>query len=90
MQEFPISRRGKARGEGRAGPGRVIVVFGSAGLRDRQKRRMMAEVAARLADISILTAEDPRTESLAGILDEMAAGARLQGGVEQETFYRGR
>ena len=73
---------------GSANSSRVIVVFGSAGLRDRQKRRMMAEVAARLADISILTAEDPRTESLAGILDEMAAGARLQGGVEQKTFYR--
>ena len=68
--------------------GRIIVIFGSAGLRDRQKRRMMAEVAARLADISILTAEDPRTESLAEIMDEMATGARLQGGVEQKTFYR--
>ncbi len=44
--------------------GRVLAVFGSAGLRDRQKRRMMAEVSARLADVSILTAEDPRTESL--------------------------
>ncbi len=88
MQEFP-SPEGEWPGvRGRAGPGRVIVVFGSAGLRDRQKRRMMAEVAARLADISILTAEDPRTESLAEILDEMAAGARLQGGVEQKTFYR--
>jgi UDP-N-acetylmuramoyl-L-alanyl-D-glutamate--2,6-diaminopimelate ligase len=68
--------------------GRVIVIFGSAGLRDRQKRRMMAEVAAQLADISILTAEDPRTESLEDILEEMAAGARRQGGVEQKTFFR--
>ena len=42
--------------------GRIICVFGSAGLRDRTKRRMMAENAAELADISILTAEDPRTE----------------------------
>ena len=67
---------------------RVIVIFGSAGLRDRQKRCMMAEVAAQLADISILTAEDPRTESLEAILEEMAAGARLQGGIEQESFFR--
>ena len=67
---------------------RLIVIFGSAGLRDREKRRMMAEVATRLADISILTAEDPRTESLNDILDEMAAGARRQGAVEEKTFYR--
>jgi len=68
--------------------GRVIVVFGSAGLRDKEKRRMMAEVSAQWADISILTAEDPRTESLEGILNEMAGGARLRGGVEGKTFWR--
>jgi UDP-N-acetylmuramoyl-L-alanyl-D-glutamate--2,6-diaminopimelate ligase len=68
--------------------GRVIAVFGSAGLRDRQKRRMMAEVAAELADISILTAEDPRSESLDGILAEMAAGAESRGGVEGKSFVR--
>jgi len=67
---------------------RVIVIFGSAGLRDKEKRRMMAEVATEWADISIFTAEDPRTESLEGILDEMAAGAREQGGVEEESFWR--
>jgi UDP-N-acetylmuramoyl-L-alanyl-D-glutamate--2,6-diaminopimelate ligase len=68
--------------------GRVIVVFGSAGLRDRAKRRMMAEVSARLADISILTAEDPRTESLDFILEEMAAGAQAQGGIERQSYWR--
>jgi len=68
--------------------GRVIVVFGSAGLRDKEKRQMMAEVAAQWADVSILTAEDPRTESLEGILDEMAEGARRQGGVEEKSFWR--
>jgi UDP-N-acetylmuramoyl-L-alanyl-D-glutamate--2,6-diaminopimelate ligase len=67
---------------------RVIAVFGSAGLRDREKRRMMAEVSAELADCTILTAEDPRTESLDGILEEMADGARSQGGREGETFWR--
>lgn len=67
---------------------RVIAVFGSAGLRDKAKRRMMAETSAELADISILTAEDPRTESLEGILEEMAAGARSRGGSEGKTFYR--
>jgi UDP-N-acetylmuramoyl-L-alanyl-D-glutamate--2,6-diaminopimelate ligase len=66
----------------------VIVVFGSAGLRDKEKRRMMAETSAELADLTMLTAEDPRTESLEGILDEMAAGARSRGGREGETFWR--
>jgi UDP-N-acetylmuramoyl-L-alanyl-D-glutamate--2,6-diaminopimelate ligase len=67
---------------------RVIVVFGSAGLRDKEKRRMMAETSIELADLSVLTAEDPRTESLEGILEEMAAGARSRGGREGETFWR--
>jgi UDP-N-acetylmuramoyl-L-alanyl-D-glutamate--2,6-diaminopimelate ligase len=68
--------------------GRVICVFGSAGLRDKEKRRMMAETSAELADLTVLTAEDPRTESLEGILEEMAAGARSRGGSEGETFWR--
>ena len=68
--------------------GRVIAVFGSAGLRDKEKRRMMAETAAELADLTVLTAEDPRTESLDEILEEMAAGARSRGGREGETFWR--
>jgi len=67
---------------------RVIAVFGSAGLRDRQKRRMMAATSIALADISILTAEDPRTESLDEILSEMVDEARKHGGIEDETFYR--
>ncbi len=69
-------------------PGRVIAVFGSAGLRDRQKRRLMAENSAQLADLTVLTAEDPRTESLDDILAEMAAGMRSKGGLEGETFWR--
>ncbi len=68
--------------------GRVIAIFGSAGLRDREKRRMMAEVSAELADITVLTAEDPRTESLNDILADMAAGAVSKGGLENETFWR--
>ncbi len=68
--------------------GRVIAVFGSAGLRDREKRRMMAEISIKLADLTIFTAEDPRTESLEDILEEMATGARRMGGVEGETFFR--
>lgn len=68
--------------------GRVIALFGSAGARDITKRRLMAEVSAELADITILTAEDPRTESLDGILADMVAGVESRGGVEGQTFYR--
>ena len=67
---------------------RVIAIFGSAGLRDRAKRRMMAEIGMALADRVVLTAEDPRTESLEAILEEMAEGCRSQGGREGETFWR--
>ncbi len=68
--------------------GRVIAVFGSAGLRDVDKRRLMAQTSAQLADVTILTAEDPRTESLEAILAMMAEGAQQQGGVEGQTFFR--
>ncbi|MBP6016065.1 MAG: UDP-N-acetylmuramoyl-L-alanyl-D-glutamate--2,6-diaminopimelate ligase [Candidatus Promineofilum sp.] len=71
-----------------AAGGRVIVVFGSAGKRDVAKRRLMAEVAARAADLTILTAEDPRSESLDDILAMMAAAATAAGGVEGQTFWR--
>lgn len=68
--------------------GKVIAVFGSAGLRDVEKRKLMPEIAAGLADEMILTAEDPRTESLDAILADMAEGAVRGGGVEGETFWR--
>jgi UDP-N-acetylmuramoyl-L-alanyl-D-glutamate--2,6-diaminopimelate ligase len=68
--------------------GKVIAVFGSAGLRDKAKRRMMAEISAQLADLTVLTAEDPRIESLDDILAEMAEGARGQGGLEGKSFWR--
>lgn len=69
-------------------PGRVIAVFGSAGLRDAMKRRMMAEVSAVYADLTILTAEDPRTEALDAILEEMASGMEARHAVEGQTFWR--
>jgi UDP-N-acetylmuramoyl-L-alanyl-D-glutamate--2,6-diaminopimelate ligase len=66
--------------------GRVIVVFGCAGLRDTSKRRSMARSAVELADISLFTAEDPRTESLPAILAEMASGAQEGGGQEGRNY----
>jgi len=68
--------------------GRVIVVFGSAGRRDVEKRRLMGLVAAELADYAIITAEDPRTESLDSILAQVAEGCRQGGGGEGVTFER--
>ncbi|MDQ1301572.1 MAG: UDP-N-acetylmuramyl-tripeptide synthetase, partial [Chloroflexota bacterium] len=68
--------------------GRLIVVFGSAGLRDRAKRRMMGEVAARLADFTVITAEDPRTEDLGAIMAEMAAALARAGCAEGQTYAR--
>jgi UDP-N-acetylmuramoyl-L-alanyl-D-glutamate--2,6-diaminopimelate ligase len=68
--------------------GKVIAVFGSAGLRDVEKRKLMPKTAASLADEMFLTAEDPRTESLDAILADMAEGAREGGAVEDEDFWR--
>jgi len=70
------------------GDGRVIAVFGCAGRRDVEKRPMMGRLAARLADYTILTAEDPRTEDLETIIEEIAEGCREGGGVEGQTFER--
>lgn len=68
--------------------GRVIVVFGCAGLRDRAKRPWMGEVAGRLADYTVITAEDPRTEPLDAIMDEIAAGCRKAGRMEGAEYAR--
>ncbi len=68
--------------------GQVIVAFGSAGLRDREKRRIMGEVAGRAADKIVVTAEDPRTESLDEIMDATARALAAQGRVEGVDFWR--
>jgi UDP-N-acetylmuramoyl-L-alanyl-D-glutamate--2,6-diaminopimelate ligase len=57
-------------------PGRLIAVFGSAGLRDRAKRGLMGRVSGELADFTVITAEDPRTEDLGAICADIAAGVR--------------
>lgn len=58
------------------GDGRLIVVSGSAGERDPSKRPLQGEVMARLADIAIVTSEDPRNEDPQAIIDDIIAGAR--------------
>lgn len=67
---------------------RLCVVFGSAGLRDVAKRKMMAQIAIEFADYVVLTAEDPRTESLKDILQFMSDACQQQGGVEGVDFVR--
>ena len=60
--------------------GRLVVAFGAGGDRDKGKRPQMGEVCARLADVAIVTDDNPRTEDAATIRSEVLAGC--PGGIE--------
>ena len=68
--------------------GRLIVVSGSAGERDAGKRPLQGEVCAKLADVSVLTSEDPRNEDAAAIIAEIAAGSFQAGGIAGESVFQ--
>lgn len=63
-----------------AGSGRVIVVFGCGGDRDRGKRPLMGEAASTLSDLAIVTSDNPRSEAPMGIIEEILPGVRRGGG----------
>lgn len=52
-------------------PGKLIAVYGCAGLRDASKRSIMGEIGVELADLVVMTAEDPRTEDIWSIIRQM-------------------
>ncbi|HEX6139286.1 MAG TPA: UDP-N-acetylmuramoyl-L-alanyl-D-glutamate--2,6-diaminopimelate ligase [Candidatus Limnocylindria bacterium] len=67
--------------------GRLIVVFGSAGERDPTKRAPMGRVAAELADVVVVTDEDPRLEDPRTINEQIAAAARAAGARDGEDLF---
>lgn len=56
--------------------GRLIVVFGCGGDRDKEKRPIMGEIGTRLSDLAIITSDNPRTEKPEEIINDIVAGVK--------------
>lgn len=67
--------------------GRLVVVFGCGGDRDRGKRPMMGAIAVQFADVAIATSDNPRTEDPVRILAEIEAGMKESGGRRVEVDF---
>lgn len=69
--------------------GRLFVVFGCGGDRDRGKRFLMGEAAGKLADVVIITADNSRSESTTAIITEIERGVRSTGQQKYSTYESG-
>jgi UDP-N-acetylmuramoyl-L-alanyl-D-glutamate--2,6-diaminopimelate ligase len=78
LEKVGVAARDIARAQG----GRLIVVFGCGGERDRGKRPLMAEAVSRVADLAVVTSDNPRGEDPAAIVAEIVPGLRITHEIE--------